>query len=355
MRHLGLLHLYIHLFEMSSTPEVAKPAADGLRHLVPDVGHLNHMPAHLDVILGDYSLAVEANQRAIRVDEKFLKRSGALNFYTLYRMHDFHFCIYAAMFAGQSKIALETVAQLEVALPEELLRVQSPPMADWLEGFPAMRVHALVRFGRWKDIIDLQLPSDPELYSVTTAMVHYAKTVALAATGEIDLAEKQRDSFLQAKKAVPESRTLFNNKCVDILHVAEAMVDGELEYRRGNYDAAFANLREAIARDDGLPNDEPWGWMQPTRHAYGALLIEQGHFEQAAVVYAEDLGLNEKLPRVLRHPNNVWSLHGYHECMVRLGRTSEAAKIAPQLEEALKRADVPIKASCFCRLHVNED
>jgi tetratricopeptide (TPR) repeat protein len=350
LAHPGLLHLYIHLMEMSSTPEAALPVADHLRGLVPDSGHLNHMPTHLDVLCGDYQRAIASNSDAILADEKFLARAGPVNFYTLYRSHNYHFRIYAAMFAGQSKVALDTSAQLEKSIPEELLRVKTPPMADWLEGFLTSRVHILVRFGRWNDILELKIPQDRELYCVTTAMMHYAKGIALAATEKVEEADKERDNFHHALKRVLPSRTLFNNKCVDILVVAAAMLDGEIEYRRRNFDAAFAHLLRSIALDDALPYDEPWGWMQPTRHAYGALLLEQGHVEQAAAVYSADLGIDNTLPRALRHPNNVWALHGYHECMTRLGRAEEAFNIEPQLELAVASADVGIKSSCFCRL-----
>ncbi|KAI1773137.1 TPR domain protein [Hypoxylon cercidicola] len=351
-RHPGLLHLYIHLMEMSTTPEAALDAASTLRDLVPDAGHLNHMPTHIDVLVGDYQSAIESNQKAILADDVFFAREDPLKFYTLYRMHDIHFRIYAAMFAGQSQIALDTVARLEQALPEELLRVESPPMADWLEGFLAMRVHALVRFGRWQEIVDLPLREDGALYCTTNAMNHYAKGVALAALGRVEEATTQRALFASAAKAVPESRMVFNNKCVDILGVAEAMLDGELAYRRGNHEPAFGHLREAMARSSALPYDEPWGWMQPPGHAYGALLVEQGRFEQAVDVYAEDLGVGGKLPRALQHPNNVWALHGYHECLVALGRTDEADAVRPQLDTAVAAADVPIKASCCCRVSV---
>ena len=94
-----MLHLYIHLMEMSPTPEQAMNVADRLRDLVPDAGHLRHMPTHLDVLCGDYRRAIASNSDAIRVDEKYHQRAGAMNFYTLYRSHDFHFRIYAAMFA----------------------------------------------------------------------------------------------------------------------------------------------------------------------------------------------------------------------------------------------------------------
>lgn len=350
VRHPGLLHMYIHLMEMSSAPETALPAADRLRNLVPDAYHLQHMPTHLDVLCGDYRRVVADNGAAIAADEKFLARSGAMNFYTLYRSHNYHFRIYGAMFLGQSRTALETAAQLEASIPEDLLRVQSPPMADWLEGFLAMRVHVLIRFGRWADILELPLPADPRLYCVTTAMLHYARGVAYAATGRIAQAETERALFGEARTRVPETRMLFNNTCADILAVASAMLDGELEYRRGNHEAAFAALERSIELDDGLPYDEPWGWMQPTRHAYGALLLEQGRVAEAEAVYRADLGLDDTLPRALHHPGNVWALHGFHECLVRLGRTGEARIVAQQLKTAAAVADVPIEASCFCRL-----
>ncbi|WP_405825326.1 hypothetical protein OG241_48230 [Streptomyces sp. NBC_01390] len=351
-RHPGLLHLYIHLMEMSAAPETALPAADRLRGLVPDAGHLQHMPTHLDVLCGDYRRVVADNGTAIAADEKFRERSGAMNFYTLYRAHNHHFRIYGAMFLGQSRTALEAAAQLEAAVPEELLRVESPPMADWLEGFLAMRVHVLIRFGRWADVLELPLPADPSLYCVTTAMLRYARGVALSATGRIAEAEAERELFRSALTRIPETRMLFNNTCPDILAVASAMLDGELEYRKGNHEAAFAALERSIELDDNLPYDEPWGWMQPTRHAYGALLLEQGRVTEAEAVYRADLGLDETLPRAVQHPGNVWALHGFHECLVRLGRDGEARIVAQQLKIALALADVPIEASCFCRLDV---
>jgi tetratricopeptide (TPR) repeat protein len=349
LSHPGLLHMYIHLMEMSNTPEKAITIAQRLAPLVPDAGHLIHMPSHLHVICGDYRSTIMLNTAAIRADEKYDARVGPLNFYTLYRAHNYHFCIYGAMFAGQFRVALNTITMLENSIPEELLRVQSPPMADWLEGFFGARVHVLVRFGRWQDLLELSTPRDTQLYCVTTAMMHYGRAIAQAVTGHIAEAETEQSAFANALELVPASRTLFNNKCVDILAVAKAMLEGEIEYRRGNYDQAFKALRQAIALDDTLPYDEPWGWMQPTRHAYGALLLEQGRIEEAAAVYRADLGLQETLPRPMRHPNNVWSLHGYHECLTRLGRTAEATILQPQLKLALEIADVPIQSSCFCR------
>ncbi len=349
-RHPGLLHMYMHLMEMSPHPERALKAGDTLVDLIPDAGHLVHMPTHIDVLCGHYHNVVARNSTAIVADRKFLERAGPMNFYSAYRCHNYHFKVYGAMFLGQYAPAMEAAEEMIQTLPSDLLKTGSPPMADWLEGFVPIKQHVLIRFGKWKEILEQPLPEDQELYCVTTAMMRYARTVAFASMDTVDAAEVERDAFLAARDRVPESRMLFNNTCLDILAVAEAMMTGEVEYRRGNYDAAFEHLHRAVELDDTLPYDEPWGWMQPTRHALGALLMEQGRLDDAEAVYRADLGLDGTLRRACQHPDNVWSLHGLHECLTRRGESVEAAHVKQRLDMAVARSDVPIKASCFCRL-----
>ena len=201
--HPGVLHFYVHAMEMSPHPERALHAADALRDLVPDAGHLRHMATHIDVLCGFYRDVIVTNELAIAADRKFLEREGPLNFYTLYRCHNYHFKLYGAMFLGDPGAALEAADELAATLGEDLLRTTSPPMADWLEGFVSMRLHALIRFGLWQDIIAAPLPLDPELYCVTTAMLHYAKGVAHAALGEIAAAEDHERLFREAQARVP--------------------------------------------------------------------------------------------------------------------------------------------------------
>ncbi|KUI22571.1 hypothetical protein AU193_20440 [Mycobacterium sp. GA-1285] len=351
--HPGILHLFVHTMEMSAAPQDALSAADLLRGLVPDAGHLRHMPSHIDVLCGNYRDSVVANQVAIQVDRRFVEHEGPLNFYSLYRAHNLHFVVYSAMFEGNSHSAFAAADELAGQLSPELLAIESPPMADWLEAFVPLRTHVMVRFGRWDELIAQPLPGDRQLYCSTVATIHYGRGVAHAAMGNLEQARAEREAFADAYGRIPESRYLFNNTVIDILAIAGEMLDGEIAYRAGGYDTAFAHLRRAVELDDALPYDEPWGWMQPTRHAYGALLLEQGHVEQAASIYAADLGLDPTLPRPCQHPNNVWSLHGYHECLQRLGRDAEAQIIGQQLTLARARADVPVRASCACRLDVS--
>jgi tetratricopeptide (TPR) repeat protein len=350
MSHPGILHLYVHLMEMSPFPEQALRAADVLRTLVPDAGHLVHMPTHIDVLCGHYHDALLWNQAAIAADRTYLDREGVMNFYTGYRVHNYHFAVYGAMFLGQFAPALAAAEELIATMPEAFLRIPSPPMADFFESYLAVKQHVLVRFGQWEAIIAQDLPADPVLYANLTAMIHYAKGVAHAALGQVDQALSEQALFRAARARVPDTRLLHNNRCQDLFAIAEEMLAGEIAYRQGHFDAAFAHLRASVAADDTLPYDEPWGWMQPTRHALGALLLEQGRVEEAEATYREDLGLAGTLSRAQIHPDNIWALRGLMNCLIARGAetTPEARLLRQRLDLAQARSDLPVAVSCFC-------
>jgi tetratricopeptide (TPR) repeat protein len=350
MVHPGLLHLYVHLMEMSPTPEKALKAGDALRELVPDAGHLIHMPTHIDIQCGMYHDVFHWNWKATKVDRKAMKRTGVHTIYTGYRIHNYHFAVYGAMFLGQFEPAWKAARELVDITPEELLLVQSPPFADYFESYMAIWVHVLIRFGRWKQIIEEPLSEDVGLYANLTATLHYAKGVAHAALGSVEEADAEKKLFLQARDNVPDTRRMHNVLCIEQLAVAEAMLDGEIEYRKGNYELAFSRLRDAVALEDALPYDEPWGWMQPVRHALGALTLEQGLVEEAEATYREDLGLGGDLSRAQIHPDNIWSLRGLNNCLSARGVSAEpeGRMIAQKLALVEARADQPVGASCFC-------
>lgn len=347
--HAGLLHYYIHVMEMSPTPEAALKAGDLMRTLVPDCGHLLHMPTHIDFQCGHYNDVVARNSEAVDADIKMLSRHD-LNLFAGSIIHNIHFKLYGALFLGQYKAAMEAVQQFDEHIPEALIRVKSPPMADLYEGYYSLKYHAYIRFGKWQEILDLPPPGDTELYLVTTAIYHYARSLSYAALGDVEAALSVQKDFNTAVKKVPESRVMFNNKCIDLLKIANSMLKGEIEYRKNNFEVAYKYLSEAIENEDALPYDEPWGWMQPARHALGALLLEQDYAERAELVYRADLGFDSSVIRARRHPNNVWALHGLAECLKKQEKLTELNLIEQNLDLALGRADIPINVSCFCRL-----
>jgi tetratricopeptide (TPR) repeat protein len=348
--HPAILHLHIHATEMSGEPEVALGSADLLATMWPDAGHMNHMPGHAYVLCGEYEKAKIASEHAIRADDMYVDYAGPFNFYTTARCHNLHLMMYTCMFLGQFAPALAAADQLCDTLNSEVLGVKGrPQLATTLEGYFSMKMHVLVRFGRWQDIIDTPMPDDPVLYCASTAMHHYAKGVAQAALGNIAAAEDHRTLFTDAVKRIPENRKIFNNTVREVIGVGEKMLDGEIEFHKGNFELAFEHLRESVRRDDNLMYTEPWAWMHPPRHALAALLAAQGQFAEAEDVYRTDLGLNGKLQRCAQHPDNVWALHGLVECLRNRDAADELGVFEPKLAVAVARADVPVTSSCMCR------
>jgi tetratricopeptide (TPR) repeat protein len=348
--HPAICHLHIHMMEMSPFPELALPAADRLRSMVPHASHMLHMPTHIDVAVGDYRRGIASNHEAILADDVYFSRETGTIQYTAYRVHYVCAKLYSAMMSGRFTDAISAAEKLEKIIDPELLSIKSPPMADFIESFVGSKAHVLVRFGRWEEILDLKLPTDRNTYCVTTATIHYTRGLAFSALGQIAEAEAAQKEFETARRAVPSSR-LNSIPCKeeDVLAVASAMLAGELEYRKGNIEHAFISLREAIVREDALAYSDPSPWMQPVRHALGGLLLEQGRVEEAEILFKQDLGFAQDYPRRKAKLNNVWGLHGLYECFTRLGKSQEAAFIQPARDIALASADIPVNVSCFCR------
>lgn len=151
-----------------------------------------------------------------------------------------------ALVAGHGGYA-DAMVELAVAYPDDLDVQALAADGRLLEAFVPLRIHVLVRFGRWDELIAEPLPTCPQLYSATTAMNHYGRCVAHTAKGHLAQARSEREAFAAAYVAGPDTRYLFNNTSRDILAVAEAMLDGAIAYRSGDYEGAFAALRGAAA------------------------------------------------------------------------------------------------------------
>lgn len=328
--HPGACHFYIHTMEASPFPEKALQAANHLRNKIPGAGHLVHMPSHIDIRLGHYEDAITANLKAIEADSIWISAGGL---YTVYRAHNYHFLAYAAMFDGQKELALSAANSIIEQVPLELVKAHP----DLLDGFMAVPTHVMVRFGMWEEIITSPKPPD-DIY-LTTAFWHYGRTVAFAATGRVDKATEEYNALLNAYKLVPDSRLIGNNPGKTVLDIGVLMAKGELEYRKENYEKVFNLLREAVQKDDELRYDEPWGWMMPIRHSLGALLVEQGRYEEAEDVFNTDL---------LLHPHNGWALKGLATCYHMSGQHQKAKVTEKLFHESWSRSDIHLKAACFC-------
>ncbi len=335
--HPGANHLYIHALEASTEPQRAEAAADRLRDLMPAAGHLLHMPSHIYMRVGRYVDATTANRSAVRADRNYFAQTGrqqSTDDYHGYHMHNHRFLVWSLMFQGRYEDALRQCDDMIADMPEALQGGQN--MADEF----AARYHVMLRFGRWEEI--LQSVPPPHRQPFAMAMWHYARGVAFANTCQADAARHEAVEFEAAAAKMPPHQMIHVVPAVDVLEIARNMLAGETAYKAGKLQDGFIALRAAVTAETKLRYTEPSPWMMPSRHALGALLLEQGKLAAAEQCYREDLA---------RYPHNGWALHGLAECLERRGATKEAVATRAEFQRAWGNATVKIPGSCFCRTH----
>ena len=331
-------HLYIHALEASPHPERANAAAERMRTLQPGLAHNVHMPSHVDIRCGRWQQAIATNLNAIEADRSYRQIVGTpKGLIPLYAAHNRHMLAYAAMMTGQRALAMKHIRAMVAEFPPNFLKEN----ALLAEGYVAMPLEVLVRFGRWDEIL-----AEPDQYadymSFTRAFHHAARAIAYAAKGDAVNARKAQAFYVERAKLVPKDDFIWsNNSCEAILGVATPMVEGEILVAEGKIDEGIARLRAAVAAEDALKYDEPPGWLIPIRHSLGAVLMRNRKFAEAEQVYREDLA---------RLPDNGWSLYGLAESLRAQDKNPEETKATEvKFKKLWAKADTRITSSCLCQ------
>ena len=323
--HPGACHYYIHAVEAVS-PELAVPCAERLAQLMPGVGHMVHMPAHIYIRVGRYGDAITANEHAVHADESYIDNQRPQGLYRLgYYPHNYHFLAFAATMAGRRAQALQAARALATKVPTDFAAV-SPEAQSWVM-FPML---TLTTFGAWDEVLATPLP--PESHWFGHALAQYARGVALAALGRGPEARPLVQAIATAAAAAPEGDPKT------ALMIAQHALLGEIDARAGNEASAIAHFQEAARLEDGMLYYEPPVWFYPIRHSLGASLLRVGRYAEAERAYLEDLK---------RFPLNGWALFGLGKALRALGRDNEADAADAQFLQAWMSADVQLTASRF--------
>ena len=325
--HVGANHLYIHAVEASSSPERALPSAKRLETLVPVVGHLVHMPAHIYIRVGDHSAAAKSNAVAIVQDRAYLKRSGDQGMYrAMYYNHNLHFLSYANMMEGRFLNALKAGREVTASASP---MAKSIPM---VEAFVPWSTFVLVRFRKWDQI--LKEPAPDQSLHLTNAAWRFARTMAFVSTGNMEKAEQERKEFEETAKKVPADQYVGFNKAPDVIEILNHLIDAQIAISKKDLKSAAEHYTKAVEKQDTLSYDEPPDFFYPVRESLGGTYLRIGDWKEAERVFRDDLA---------RNPRNGRSLFGLLEALRAQERNPDAFYIQQQLDAAWKNADTKLR------------
>jgi tetratricopeptide (TPR) repeat protein len=327
--HAGANHYYIHAVEASPDPGRALPSASRLDTLVPQAGHLVHMPAHIYARTGNYRAAAKSNEIAAERDrvyaEQAEKRGGLYDL--MYHSHNEHFRAAAASMAGRYA---EARAAADAMVARLTPHVKMMPMLD---GFVMTPIWVDARFGKWDEI--LARPEPLKELPGTHAFWRYSRSLAFAARGDAAKAAAELDTMIaEAAKIPPDAPIDPLNNSKDIFALAAHVLAARRVAAEGKKDEAILRWRRAVELQDALNYSEPPSWYYPVRESLGAALLAAGRAAEAEKVFREDLRQNPRNPR---------SLFGLAESLKAQKRDVDAAWVQREFETAWKDADATLR------------
>ena len=322
--HAGANHYYIHTLEASPNPERALPSAHRLDTLVPQAGHLVHMPAHIYERTGFYAEAARNNTEASKVDQAYADKTGQVGsmYDLMYHSHNQHFLAMAASMEGNYAEAKRAADAMAARL---LPHAKMMPMLD---GFMATPIWVDARFGKWQEIL---LRPQPMLeLAGTHALWRYSRVLAYAQTGKLNEAVKEKEAF-DSEAASFSADAFFGemNKARDVFGLAAHVLEARIAEAKGQKDESIEHWQKAVDMQDNLNYDEPADWYYPVRESLGAAFLNAGKPAEAEQVFRADL---------LQNPRNPRSLFGLKESLAAQGKTADASWVERQFAAAWKNA-----------------
>ncbi len=333
--HSGAHHLYIHAVEASNNPQKGLASAQLFDNgLVPNSGHLVHMPSHIYIRTGDYHKGTVSNINAIKVDSTYITACHAYGAYPLaYYPHNIHFMAATATLEGNSKWAL--YAANKVADNANRMLMKEPGWGT-IQHYFTIPYYVYVKLGKWDEI--LAMVNVMQELPYPTAMLHYAKGMALLKKG---MPEKAHNQLIALKNFANndefKSLTIWDiNSVYDLLQIAHRTLEAEILASANDYDKSIILLEEVIEIEDRLNYNEPPDWFFSVRHNLGSIQLQAKQYRKAVETFLADL---EELPK------NGWALNGLALAYSGLGEVDKAAKIRQQFNEAWKTADIELHGS----------
>ncbi|MBN3896409.1 MAG: hypothetical protein HWQ41_14425 [Nostoc sp. NOS(2021)] len=273
---------------------------------------------------------MRANEQAIAQDDIYIKKYQVQGTYPMmYYNHNVYFLMVASSMAGRYEDALQAADKL-VANATAI-----DPYTPMLEGFLGSKMLIQTRFSDWDAI--LKTPAPDAKLPTTTALWHFTRGMAIAATAKLEDAASESRALLAAKQVISTEATIGFSPASRILDIASKVLDAKIAKEKHDYESAIQLLEKAVIAEDTLDYVEPPDWYFPTRESLGAVLLAKGDYREAEKVFRADLK---------KYPHNGRSLFGLQESLQALGKDQAAQVVSKSARQNISPALIDGRAGC---------
>lgn len=325
--HVGANHYYIHTWEESPYPERALMSAHRLTYLLPEAGHLLHMPCHIFLLVGDYESAAKTNLKAIEQDREYIKKFGVESgpYPIHYLKHNLYILVRTYMLMEDYNYALESATALNEFLGPYFSKM--PHLAY----YSTIPLQVYLYFNKWNEILEYPMNvKEP----IAQAYWHFSRAMAYLNLGNIQEAQKEQKLVGDMKQQVNLSEEIAGNPVSKMFELFAVVLEANFAKAHKNGSAYISLLQDAADVQDRLSYDEPPMWYIPIREQLGFALLQQKNYIEAEAAFQKGL---TKLQR------NGRMLFGLALSLKGQGREIEAYSVEREAAAALHHASYPLR------------
>jgi Tfp pilus assembly protein PilF len=297
LRHPGIAHYLIHLYDYPAIAEKGLDAAKRYAEIAPAAPHAQHMPSHIFTRVGYWKGSISGNIASARAAKASKEYTDQL--------HAMDYLVYARLQLAQDKEARAVV--------EEMIGVKghSPSVRGGWYAVAASQARYMIERNDWKGAAGLQV--QPTHFAYVDAITHFARALGAARSGNLEAATADAAKLTELRDKLRQANDSYWSEQVDIQwQVATAW----MLHARGQHAEALGTMSAAADAEDKTEKSivTP-GPLAPARELYGAMLVARGMPNEALAAFEATL---------VKEPNRFNAFAGAAKAAEMLGDKAKA-------------------------------
>lgn len=323
--HPGVAHYIIHSVDYPSIAELGLKAARAYATIAPESPHALHMPSHIFTRLGLWEDSVASNtasaQSAVAQVRRLRGGGGSFD-----QLHAIDYLVYARLQQAQDRSAQKALQEMEAikALDENQFAAAY--------AFAASPARWALERHDWKaaSVLSVKPAWFPwNRFRNAEALLHYAKAIGAARSGDITTARRSADAIAEIRSALSAGKDYdWSGSITAQLKAAKAII----LFSEGKKKEGLSLLRTAADHEDAIDKHPVTpGALLPAREMLADLLMENGAAAEALREYEKVL---QSAPRRFN------ATAGAARAAAQSGDTVKARALAKQLLDITRNAEV---------------